>query len=1137
MVQSYKHLSQRQQILTRPGQHIGSIKNLDKTVWVYENERIQQKTIRYNSGLIHIFYEILSNAQDNYFRSKDTKFPCKKIKIDITEDGWVSVWNDGLWIPTKIHEYGDDETKLDGEHYEAEIIFGHLNSSGNYDDDKNNRIGAGLHGHGAKLTNIFSKQFKVETMDPENGKKFQQEFQENMSITKKPKITSNKSKKSGYTKISYLADFSKFSLENYSEDLKNAMKKLCYDCAMITGVQVYYNDEKITNRDLSTYTDLYYENKDEKIEFKTRDSHVIIRPSIDHYDTHHISFVNGVLTPKGGIHVNSWCDSVLKPLSDMIRKKFVNNSNLSSKFTKGNLTNYFVFFIQCNLKNPDFESQTKQQLVHPKPTVEVQPTKIKKMLQWQFIKDIEDLIASLNNKVLQKTDGAKTRTVHIEKACDANKAGTKESTKCTLFLTEGLSAKTFAIKGIDCIEKGKDYFGVMPLRGKLLNVRNASMNQLKENKELNNLKKMLGLRHNIDYTNPEHFDTLRYGKLMILTDQDYDGNHIKGLIINLFDKLYPSLMKTDFRIFLNGFKTPIVRVSLGRQTYKNFYDMPSFKKWYNENKTNVKQDKIKYFKGLGTWKDIDVVQLFKDPVYIKYLQDATSKDMIDTMFNDKKVQVRKELLKQFTSKEYSYAMTNEDDKCYENVPITNFIQYEFLEYSMYDNKRSIPNIIDGLKPSQRKALWVALHSLSTCHEEKVEQFANTVSKKSNFHHGEDSMKKTIIKMAQTYLASNNIAYFKEEGQFGTRLEGGNDHASPRYIFVKLEEIIRKIFRKEDDCILNYIEDEGQSIEPDFFYPIVPMAFINGVEGIGTGYRSKMPSYNPIFIVNAIKKWLDNEPVESFTPWYRGFKGKTHVDKNTITYKGIVESIGHNKWHIKELPIKVWTEPYQEKVLNPLIDKKIIQNFTEYNTAFDVSMIIQCSKFKDEEDAMKQLKLTSSETIGTLPFFNAENRIEEYNTLHSAFDYYCTKRLHAYTIRKKLYLNHLKKELEYKQCMLKFIEMVIKNKDILKKDETYLIDTVFVKHKFVQKDNTYNYLLNIPIRQFTTHKKQQLEKQIHELKQEYDTIQNTTEKTMWKNELDEFVNAYQSYIQNIEHMHQQLNDLKAKNKKGKRKIKK
>jgi len=1139
----YKHLSQRDQILKRPAQHIGSTKNAKQVVWLAEKQEewiIYQKEINYNTGLIHIFYEVLSNAQDNYFNSVKSKHPLKKIKVDVTEDGWISVWNDGLWIPTRIHEYGKDEEHLDGEHYEAELLFGHLNSSGNYNDDQQERIGAGLHGHGVKLTNIFSSEFQVETYDPQEKKKFVQKFSGNMGKRSKPKITELKSDKGGYTKVSYKADFEKFHLTGYSEELICVIKKLTLDCAMITGVNVYFNNEKLNIKDLNAYSKLYVrENtEDECIEFKTKDSHVILRSKQTVVDSHtnHISFVNGILTNKGGVHVSGWYDAILKPLSDMIRKKFCGKNNLASRFTKGNLQDYFVMFVKCNLPNPEFEGQTKQILAHPRPTIQASLTKIKKLMTWTFIREIEELVLSLNTKELQKTDGKKTLTVHVPKTDDANKAGTKLSKQCTLFITEGDSAKAFAIKGISCLKNGRDFYGVMPAKGKILNVRSASAKEVNNNDEISNLKKLLGLKHGLDYTKPENIETLRYGKLRILTDQDHDGNHIKGLIFNFFDRFFPTLLKTTLidGLFMNGLKTPIVRVAQGKKHY-NFYYMNDYKKWVEQHQHE--KYTAKYYKGLGTWKDKDIVELFQDPLYVQYFADGEMSNTIDLMFNKDRVKERKVLLTNHKPAEFVYSSKNGQ----EIVPITDFIYNEMIEFSMYDNIRSIPNMIDGFKPSQRKALWVGLHKLSTTQEYKVAQFSGEVAKLSEYHHGEESMQKTIIKMAQTFVGSNNIAFFKEEGQFGTRLEGGKDHASARYIFIMLEKITRKIFREEDDPILIYNEEEGREIEPKYFLPIIPTLFVNGGKGVGTGFSTNIPSYNPLELVQWIRTWLWNKASsnkkeqQELLPWYWGFKGNVYKKGNTVYYEGIVEPEGNDVYHIKELPVKTWTTDYKDKVLIPLKEKKEIQKWNEYSSAYDVSIKVYSKKKIDAKTS--KYKLVSSENLSNMNAFNSEESLVEYKNIQEMLHDYCNVRLDGYKKRKTYFLKQLNTKLSELESKMKFIQAVLKNSALLKWTEEKL-ESMFEKEHYVKKNNTYTYLLDIPFRNFTPKKVEQLQQDIKQITDKIEYVTKRRPEQMWMDELKEFEEAYSVYIKRVEQERSDFSNLQQKNiKKGKRVAKK
>ena len=150
------------------------------------------------------------------------------------------------------------------------------------------------------------------------------------------------------------------------------------------------------------------------------------------------------------------------------------------------------------------------------------------------------------------------------------------------------------------------------------------------------------------------------------------------------------------------------------------------------------------------------------------------------------------------------------------------------------------------------------------------QLAGYVAEHSAYHHGETSLAGTIVGMAQTFVGSNNIALLHPAGQFGTRLLGGKDAASPRYIFTKLPALTRLIFHPADDALLDYQEDDGQAIEPKHYVPILPMVLVNGAEGIGTGWSSSVPNYNPREIVANLRRLMADEPQQPMHPWYRGY---------------------------------------------------------------------------------------------------------------------------------------------------------------------------------------------------------------------------------------------------------------------------
>jgi DNA topoisomerase II len=199
-----------------------------------------------------------------------------------------------------------------------------------------------------------------------------------------------------------------------------------------------------------------------------------------------------------------------------------------------------------------------------------------------------------------------------------------------------------------------------------------------------------------------------------------------------------------------------------------------------------------------------------------------------------------------------------------------FVNKELVLFARADCGRSIPSLVDGLKPAQRKVLFSCFKRKLNS-EIKVAQLCGYVSEHSAYHHGESSLQQTIISMAQNYVGSNNINLLSPIGQFGTRIMCGRDSASPRYIFTKLETITRKIFLAQDDVLLNYLDDDGFPVEPCWYVPIIPMVLVNGCEGIGVGWSTQCPCFNPRDIVANIKRLLNNQSPEPMIPWYFGFK--------------------------------------------------------------------------------------------------------------------------------------------------------------------------------------------------------------------------------------------------------------------------
>ncbi|GJX52322.1 DNA topoisomerase 2 [Tanacetum coccineum] len=404
---------------------------------------------------------------------------------------------------------------------------------------------------------------------------------------------------------------------------------------------------------------------------------------------------------------------------------------------------------------------------------------------YEKVNDRWEVCVSLADGHFEQLRNLRKGKLNIPKLEDANLAASANSGDCTLILTEGDSAKALAMSGLSVV--GQDYYGVFPLKGKLLNVREATPKQLQENAEIQNIKKILGLQHGKNYENVKE---LRYGHLMIMADQDHDGSHIKGLLINFIHSFWPSLLKVPN--FMLEFITPIVKAT-NKKTKKvlSFYTMPEYEAWKESLGNKATKYKIKYYKGLGTSESKEGAEYFADlDHHMKDFVWADDKDgdAIELAFSKKKIDAKERL--------EHFSWTNFDSK-EKHIQYRDFINKELILFSMADLQRSIPSMVDGLKPGQRKILFCAFKK-PIIQEIKVAQFSGYVSEHSAYHHGEASLVGTIIGMAQIYVGSNNINLLQPNGQFGTHQMGGKDHASGK---------------DHDELLLNYLNDDGQSIEP------------------------------------------------------------------------------------------------------------------------------------------------------------------------------------------------------------------------------------------------------------------------------------------------------------------------------------
>ena len=1108
--EKYQKLSQREHVLHRSGMYIGSIKKQIEEVWCFKGDKMEKAMVEYSPGFMKIFDEILTNALDHSVRDQTLN----TIKVDYDkETGEISVMNNGKGIPVVEHS----EHKM----YIPELIFGHLLSGSNYDDSES-RTGAGTNGLGSKVVSIYSKKFIIETVDSENGKKFIQEHSDNMSKKSKAKIT--KSSVKSYTKITFLPDYERFSMTGLDDDTISLINKRCYDAIACTNnnVSIYLNGEKLKGKGLTDYIKYFVdESKIIHESFVAENSsgtqfiwEYAIVPS-EHYEQ--VSFVNGNETRNGGKHV----DYILYQITSKLKTLLETKKKL--KDVKPNFIKDKMFlFLRATVINPTFNSQTKEQLTTPSKdfgvSVTVSDKFIDKIYKSSIVEEIVDFCKlKESSELTKKTDGSKKNKLYgIPKLEDAIWAGTNKSESCTLILTEGLSAMTFAMWGRSIV--GPEKTGIWPLKGKLLNIRDATSSQLLNNEEINNIKQILGLKQNVDYKDTK---SLRYGKVMILTDADVDGSHIRALFINMIHATYPGLIKLNF---IQTMKTPIVKAMKGKQVIE-FFTEQDYNIW-KENTQNTKGFNVKYFKGLGTSKKEDAQDLFKrlDTLRVDYYYKDTKCDeaILLAFEKDKNVKeqdvsctdMRKKWLSNYDKN--SYIDLKETKTSYQDL-----IHKDLIHFSIYDNLRSIPSLCDGLKPSQRKILYYMLKN-NVNKDIKVAQLSGYISAEMAYHHGEVSLQGAIINMAQDFVGSNNINLLVPEGNFGSRLNS-KDAASPRYIFTRLSPITTHIYNTYDNPLYTYLNDDNISIEPEYMLPIIPMVLVNGCEGIATGYSTYIPCYNPKDIIANLIHLLSERETYNLIPYYKGFSGKV-IDLSGGSYmtKGTWSKINDTKIVITELPVGSWVTQYKE-FLETFIESsknttkkkfylKDVQNMTkDENTG--IYFIVEFKNTKDLETLIqnetleKELKLVKTFSINNMYLFNPDLILTKYNTALDIIKEYYTIRLTFYEKRRLYIIQKLNEELKVLKSKIRFIEEYIDGTlDINKKSKEYTINLLDKRkyHKIIASDKSggeYDYLIHLPVISFTSEKIKELNNAHDKKESELEYYKSKTDKQLWKIDLE------------------------------------
>ena len=1156
-----KQLEPIEHVLQNPDMYFGDIKVAITNGYTYDEQTntVNKERLNVSNVLLKMADEILMNASDNAIKSmrSKTKMTYMNVIIDETK-GLISIVNNGLSIPIRKTNENDNGVYL------PEIAFTNLFSSSNFNS---NRTGAGKNGVGASIVNVMSRLFLIEVQC--DNVYYKQLIQNNCKTINKPTIESRQGE--NYVKISFIPDLKTILTISHSNDkakdvfinTAKFIRKRILDVNMTLsyyGIITTLNNVKLPRLTLEDYANMIApaptNEANNFMQFKNKKFELLIRQG----DKLIVSFVNNIAV-SSGVHIKNVIDQIEQYVVSKMKLK--NDDIKMVKTIKNNLT----LFIKCSLTNPMFEGQSKSKLQTADDINDIKLTQSDLQYIYTHI-DFDEIINGKKLNEINKTIKPKRGKLIIDKLCDAQLAGTKRSKECSLFLCEGDSAAKLAKDGI--AKLGHELYGVYPLGGKPLNVRDKTLTTIEKNKTVMNLSKILGLPLRTKKQIDKHdlnLATLRYGKIVMLKDADTDGAHIMALVINLLQQLYPELLKIDS--FFNEFITPMIKLIVPIKMFNTlntnkeatlagtviktkqnvilpFYNVNDYNKFINVNPQCKKLQPI-YIKGLGGHNTADTNEYFKHYLnnVIAVHMDENADELLETAFKDKFTNKRKVMLSTWTGDKALPRYVGKPINC------SDFIKNDWLDFS-YDNcVRSIPSVIDGLKPSQRKVLYVLLNNfkpgisnseLNQVNFKKVFQICGQVAQQGYYHHGDISLNETIIRMAQDYCGSNNLPLLAYSGSFGSRDMNGEDAGAPRYISATIHEVARLIYPKVDDQLLTRNIEDNNEVEPVYYIPIIPMVFVNGAKGIGTGYSTDILQHNPLYVIDLVKRLLstkltpsDNNKVKFpryFTPWYRDYKGELYYDDNyTKCYINgvfeLIKPVNSQSYTIRvnEIPFTISKQTFIKK-LQALYLNGTITDYQEYktNSINDFDFIIKFANPMTYDDVYNTLPLCDSITINNIVAFSHNRSITKYN---NDMEMFCE----WFKVREQLYINRKNKtEEEYQHKLIfigeraRFIKAVIDEQLILKRrPKADIIKDMLAmgfkpmneghwlsKAKQLDNDNDYNYLLNMPMSSMTKEKYEELINELAKLQTEYDNYTKLTIYDIWISE----INTLETYIKKL-----------------------
>ena len=1175
----YQNLSYRDHCRLRTGMYVGSKDITENNIWILNKEenKLEKQVLKYSIAMINIIDEIIVNGIDHIQRTSSIKGKnkCDTIKLNFNKDtGIITVFNNGEGVIV--------EKFKDQDYYIPEMIFSKEMSGSNFSSN-DSKISAGMNGSGAKITNILSKEFIVETTDLKNKLNYYQKFEDGNLIKNPAVITKlskvDKDKKNPYTQITFLIDYELFDKNGYNQDLANVLEQLLYTRMSYVSVycgpkiKIYYNDEELQTKCLYDLSKLLLDESDIiKCQLYNKNDKKLnpIDINIGIYDESQdgqesIALLNGLVVNQG-THIRYINKLILENLKTKLEKKLKDKVKITNKLISNNL---FIFF-SGNLTNPDYKNQSKTEL-------SVSETRFKDYefdkkvykLVWEKLESEFDRIYL--DKISKENVTKKTSKLRgILKYRSADRAGTNEAQKCTLVIPEGDSAESCVRNGLTSNkELGYRYFGIFNIQGVPLNVRKEidikeikkngkieyiidKKKKLMENERINSLIKVMNLNYSYTYDmtskGDEEIKTLRYGKVLICTDADTDGlGMICSLILNFFNVFFPKLLE---RRVINIFSTPLIRAypSKKNKYLEEFYNIEEYNEWLA--KVNINDYKINYIKGLAGHSNMEIKYMFKEfnkNIY-KFKLDEKANDYFEIYFGND-ADKRKVILAgkdEYEEEEYKENYKNKIISC------SYQLNTNTKEFQLDNIQRKMPHIIDGLNPARRKVLAGSMKKFKQSNNTlKVFQLGGFIAEHMMYHHGSDSLNKTIITMAQNFPGSRNIPLLLPIGQFGSRYKGGDDAGSARYISTKLNKsIVELLYPTIDNDLLEYHIIDGELAEPKYFIPILPTVLLEDISLPSTGWKIEVYARDIEQVINNVKHLINDESskISKMKYFKNKFKGKEIKNKNVNILIGQYEIPKNSKDTIviTELPPKVWNE----KFIDSLEKKEFIDEVLDESTIDDVRMIVIfkkgelnkiMSEYQDSKnyseylDAIEYNLNLYSKLNHHINLYQINNAVKEYSNYEDVINDW-------FYIRKDCYYKRIERELillKYKIIMLENIIRFIENhekyniskksdaiaNDILKENSYIELNTTIInnagllpndelEYNITLVNQSYNYLLNLSYRNMNDNSYNNNKTKLKELKEKLKYYQKKDiYKEIWIGEIDSLYKDLKTKLKN------------------------